>query len=133
MKILDLDGNILDWHPSGSKSSSGSKLEQNANELIEKFFPTCIILREVTIPIRSKQYQYLDFYLPLMKIAIEVQGIQHYEYTHFFQSHLLYFHKQKKRDMEKQEWCELNNITLILLPYNKAIEEWRTIILQHIQ
>lgn len=30
-----------------------------------------------------------------------------------------------KRDNEKKEWCELNNIQLVELPYNEDINEWR--------
>ena len=35
------------------------------------------------------------------------------------------FYKAKARDMEKREWCELNNMRLVELNYNEDIDEWR--------
>ena len=34
------------------------------------------------------------------------------------------FLKAQKKDREKVEWCELNNIKLIELPYNESTDEW---------
>jgi len=35
------------------------------------------------------------------------------------------FKLQEKRDREKREWLELNNIKLIEFNYNEDIEEWK--------
>ena len=35
--------------------------------------------------------------------------------------------KSRKRDKKKIEWCELNDFTIIILPYNRE-EEWKTLI-----
>ena len=34
------------------------------------------------------------------------------------------FIKQKKRDADLKEWCELNNLTYIELRYDEKPEEW---------
>lgn len=35
------------------------------------------------------------------------------------------FMKHKKRDLDKQEWCSVNSIQYIELPFNETIEEWK--------
>jgi hypothetical protein len=42
----------------------------------------------------------------------------------------LNFLKSQKRDREKQEWCEINNIKYISLPYNNETE-WRNSIVNN--
>ena len=36
--------------------------------------------------------------------------------------------KARKRDKKKIEWCELNDFTIIVLPYNKE-EQWKNLII----
>jgi len=55
----------------------------------------------------------LDFVNLTLRVAIEVQGKQHFEYTPYFHKSRLDFGEQIERDSMKQEWCELNNIKLI--------------------
>ena len=68
---------------------------------------------------------YLDFFLPLKKKVVEVHGEQHYKFTPFYHSSMRAFLKAKKRDTEKQEWCELNGLHYIALPYNQNISDWK--------
>lgn len=60
--------------------------------------------------------KHLDFYLPDYNIAIECQGIQHFEPTDFGgigeNKTLERFEKDKKRDNTKIELCEANGIML---------------------
>jgi hypothetical protein len=35
------------------------------------------------------------------------------------------FVKHKKRDQAKREWCAINGIDYIELPYNEKIEDWK--------
>jgi very-short-patch-repair endonuclease len=49
------------------------------------------------------QYQYLDFYIPLHRIAIEIDGSQH------FQQNTI----QNSLDKQKNDWCIHYNIPLI--------------------
>jgi hypothetical protein len=130
MNIIDLDGNMSQWHLTGNISKGNLKKSSfhiTARDLIKKIYPTMQILEEVPIHIRRSEILYLDFYLPLNKKCLEVHGQQHYEFVPFYHSNKLSFLKAKKRDLEKKEWCENNGLSYIELPYNK-IEEWETLI-----
>lgn len=56
--------------------------------------------------------QSLDFYIPSLKIAIECQGIQHYEPIELFGGKES-FNAQVRRDEKKRELCEQNDVTMI--------------------
>lgn len=105
-----------------------SKYHKRARALLKSLYPTARIYEETPIDIDGKQL-YLDFYLPAIKLAIEVHGEQHYKYNSFFFNSKLEFAKAQKNDRDKKEWCKNNNITLIELPYNLKDEEWTILIL----
>lgn len=131
MKVKDLDGNSQEWHLTGnsakSKALNKSSLHLQARQLIKEMYPTLQVVEEVYIPLRKSEYLYLDFYLPLIKVCFEVHGIQHYEFTPFYHASRLSFAHAKKRDRDKQEWCEINNIRYVALPYN-TLDSWKEII-----
>lgn len=127
MIITGLDGKQTKWKILTKKASNRPKsgLHLSARTLLRLIYPTLDILEEVTVPIRQGQKVFLDFYLPLYKIAVEVHGRQHYEFVSHFHNNHYEFMLACKRDNEKKEWCELNNIQLVELPYNEDINEWR--------
>jgi hypothetical protein len=129
MNIVDLDGHNVQWHLKGyiakGKLQNKSALHLSARELINQMFPTLQILEEVNVPLRKNETLYLDFYLPLNKLAIEVHGQQHYEFVPFYHSNRMNFFKAQKRDQEKKEWCHINDIKYIEFPYNENIEQWK--------
>lgn len=129
MTVKDLDGNISSWHLTGhiakGRLINKSSLHLQARDLLIKEFPTLQILEEVPINIRRSETLYLDFYLPLKKTCIEIHGEQHYKFIPFYHNNVLTFIKAQKRDRDKTEWCEINGINQIILPYNKNINEWR--------
>lgn len=65
---------------------------------------------------------YLDFFLPSERLAIEIQGSQHYHYNKYFHGDKSRFLEQQKRDRKKAEWCELNKIRLVLINYDEPEE-----------
>jgi hypothetical protein len=126
MKVIDLEGNKTTWNLHGHNTSvHKSSYHLLTRDLLVKLYPTLVILEEVPVVLRRSQTVFLDFYLPLRKMAIEVQGEQHFKYIPHFHHTLAAFAKARKRDEEKKEWCELNNITLIEFPYNESVEEWK--------
>jgi len=131
MDIIDLDGKKQKWSLTGyiakGNLNNKSSLHLKAREIIKDIFPTFQVLEEVPIPLRRSEVLYLDFYLPLAKIVVEVHGEQHYKFIPFFHQTKLNFLKHKKRDREKKQWCELNNMKFLELPYDK-VEEWKDII-----
>jgi len=56
----------------------------------------------------------LDFYNANQKVAIEVQGAQHTKFVkHFHKDNKLNFLDQCRRDRQKEDFCEANNIILV--------------------
>ena len=129
MQVKDLDGNTSHWQLIGNifhgSLQNKSSLHLEARNLIHECFPTLQVLEEVQIMPRRSDILYLDFYLPLIKTCIEVHGEQHYKFSKFFHSSTLGFIRQKKRDQEKQEWCRLNGIKYIELPFDQK-DQWRS-------
>ena len=58
----------------------------------------------------------LDFYLPDLNIAIECQGIQHFQPIEYFGGEKAY-NNQVERDFIKSKLCQENNIKLIYINY----------------
>ena len=83
------------------------------------------ILEELSIKVLPHETLYLDFFIPLYRIAVEVHGEQHFTYNAHFYSSKLDFLRQKRNDKRKRDWCELNGIELIELDYRKK-KEWQT-------
>jgi hypothetical protein len=129
MLVKDLDGNNCNWQLTGNmakgKTFNRSSLHLTARELITSSYPTLQILEEVPIPLRRSETLFLDFYLPLKKLCLEIHGEQHYKFVAFYHSNMLGFLKAQKRDKEKQEWCDINNIQFIELPYDESTDDWR--------
>ena len=59
----------------------------------------------------------LDIYCDELKIAIEYNGKQHYEFIEYFHKNENNFDKQCERDKLKNELCVQNCIKLITIPY----------------
>lgn len=66
--------------------------------------------------INSSGYSYIDFYLPDFNIFIEYNGIQHYVPVEHFGGELR-FKKQTQRDQYIKDYCKINNIKLLEIPY----------------
>lgn len=108
-------------HCSSSKLETSLKmaLEKNNEEFIHKcdanIFPW---LRN----------QHLDFYLPKYNIAIECQGIQHYEPTRFGgiseEKAIEQLKYVKELDKRKRKLCKEHNIKLLYLKYDDNINEF---------
>lgn len=137
MNTLDLDGKVVEWNPrrhitAKVKEKNKSKLHTIAKKLLKQLLPNVTLLEEVKIPIQKHKTLLIDIYVPQLLIAIEVQGIQHYKHTPFFQKTKLKHFRQLKSDRDKKEWCNTNGILLILLPYDK-INEWEQIIKDYLK
>ena len=71
--------------------------------------------------LKNDKFLKLDFYVPSKKIAIECQGIQHFEPVEHFGSESEY-QKRKKRDARKKTLCEENGIKLYYFSHVKYNE-----------
>lgn len=69
---------------------------------------------------KNINYLPFDFYLPNIQICIEYHGRQHYEPINHFggiESH----QALKLRDKIKQEYCEVNNLKLLVIKYRRNL------------
>jgi hypothetical protein len=128
VQIKDLDGQLCNWQLNGGiahgSRKNKSSLHLSARELIHSMFPTMQVLEEVPVPLRRSEILYFDFFIPLLKRTIEVHGEQHYKFVPFYHNNMMGFIRHKRRDQDKKEWCLLNNISYIELPFDENIEQW---------
>ena len=130
MKIQDLDGNIYKWKIEGSIVRSNdqrprSQLHLTARSLIKEIYPTLQICEEVSAQIKRDRKVFLDFYINTIKTVVEVHGQQHYKFNSLYHTSAQDFLNQKKRDQDLQDWCVLNNLNYIELPFNEGKDKWR--------
>tara|TARA_Y100000310_G_scaffold289698_1_gene316296 strand:+ start:450 stop:851 length:402 start_codon:yes stop_codon:yes gene_type:complete len=127
MKITGLDGREYPFPPSGKMPADNdtvvrSSLHLQAREILRRLYPTDRLLEEVSLP--GTGGLVADFYLPNKKTVVECHGEQHYNFVRHFHGSKLNFLRSKRNDARKEEWCVLNNISLIELPYNEDKNEW---------
>ena len=127
MQLLNIHGELVtvDVRPSKYpiRAVSKSKLQGIAGEHLTDRFPNSPVLEEFTIP-GSKLS--VDFFLPIKKIAVEVQGIQHKEHSVFFHGDRklsLEYGRQKSRDRQKANWCEINGFKMIEVFTEEDLEQ----------
>lgn len=68
----------------------------------------------------------IDCFNEELRLGVEYNGRQHYEYVPFFHSSKEAFYNQKYRDKLKSIYCRERGITLIEIPYTelKHLEDW---------
>ena len=125
MKVKDFYGKQTTWNLSkysGKENPNSSSLHLKARQLLKEQFPACRILEECYLP---GEQLYLDFFIPSLKIGIEIQGRQHKEFVPFFHgNNKKNFHKAVGRDKRKAEWCLNNGISLIYFEEDEDEKQW---------
>lgn len=96
--------------------NGGSKNEQLISMLLDK--KNIKYIREYCINYNNHNHRF-DFYLPEKEIMIEYNGRQHYEPIDFFGGEKQ-FKLRKERDLEKQKFCDENNLKLIIFDYKQT-------------
>ena len=135
MKAKGFNGREYNWNLSkydvyNDDTKKRSRHHLRARKLIKEEYNSYRILEEVKLPGSTATHRrsvlYLDFFIPVIKLGLEVHGRQHYD-------HIPFFHKTKKdfllaqaRDEDKHDWCELNGIKLVVLKYSDSDDEWRS-------
>jgi len=135
MKISDLDGNVHNWKIEGTtvrlnEQRPRSSLHLKARSLLRDIYPTLQISEEAQIYLHIRKKAFLDFYINTIKTVVEVHGSQHYKFNSLYHTCAQDFLNQKQRDINIQEWCEINNLTYIELPFNENEEQWKNRIMQ---
>lgn len=134
MKVKGINGKEYVWNLTKydifyDDSRKRSRYHIRARNLLKEIYHSYRILEEVKLPgstaLNRKSVLYLDFYIPSIKRAFEVHGEQHYEYFPFFHKSKADFLKAKARDEDKIEWCQLNDIDIVILKFSESDHEWR--------
>lgn len=95
-----------------------SEAQFKCYELLKEIFPYQIIKQNYYVKYKNQKL-YIDFYIPCLNLAVEVDGEQHTKYVAFFHQSVGDFFSQKRRDRIKEEWAEENNITLLRIATEK--------------
>ena len=97
---------IIDW-----EAKSKSKIQFKAKQFLEKYWKHHVVFEEFPV---AGTLLTIDFYNATKKIAVEVQGGQHRRYVPFFHNNYKNnYIDQLRRDKDKREFCEINDIALI--------------------
>lgn len=96
---------LIDW-----EGKSLSKFQQKVKNILSPFWEKDIVFEE--FPMVNSRLTF-DFYNASRRIILEVDGHQHYQYSSFYHKNKGDFYKQIVRDQTKQEFCDLNNLSLI--------------------
>lgn len=93
-----------------------SKIHLDIVNGIKKNYPFLKIILEHKMP---RTILRLDIYLPDISLAIEIQGIQHYEMNSFFYKDSSSFLEANLRDKEKKAIAANNNIEILYIKYDQ--------------
>ncbi len=126
MKLLTLKGREVrinlrpSSYPIKSRAASRSHGQFHLGQQLQKIYPIGCILEEFSLPDSRLS---LDFFVPSRTMAFEFQGEQHDRFNAFFHATQADFVQQKARDVEKRQWCDMNDITLVEVRNPKISEE----------
>jgi very-short-patch-repair endonuclease len=100
------------------RRASTSKGQRSVGQILNAHF-SCLDVYE-DFPVDGL---YIDWFIPQIMLAVEVDGEQHDEFNKFFHKNGKGFAESIRRDERKAQFCELNNITLVRLDYKEAFDE----------
>lgn len=99
---------LIDWENDGN-----SKLEISFRDSIKQYWKQYLVLFQFRIPGSLMKF---DFFCLNKRLIVEIDGIQHGEFNkHFHQNSRNNYLNSIKRDLIKEEWCKINNISLLRL------------------
>ena len=117
----------------GEDRKSYNQKEQHCKKSIEAKFPghefKKVRLDKFVNPFTGRTLE-LDLYNEELKLAIEYNGRQHYEFCSYFHGEMEEFEKQKVRDAIKEGYCDIFKIELIEIPSLNSFEEIDKFIIQ---
>lgn len=104
---------LVDWD-----GKSRSKIQFAGKQFLKKYWTSHVIFEE--FPVAGTRLKF-DFYNANKKIAVEINGEQHVKFVPFFHKRRSNFVSQIRRDQQKIDFCELNNIKLIEIYSEKEL------------
>jgi len=117
--------------PSGKFVSRGEKM---CCEIMSKIYgkPFTTVRPPWLKNPETKRNLELDCYNQDLKIAVEYNGIQHYEWPNFTNQSREEFQNQVRRDELKVRLCDHYGVYLITVPYTVKLDQIEDYILKHI-
>jgi|TARA_R110000824_G_scaffold244366_5_gene433126 very-short-patch-repair endonuclease len=107
---------LIDWD-----AKSRSKIQRKVKLLLQPFWMYDIVFEEM--PLVGSRMTF-DFYNSNKRIALEVDGNQHYNYNKFFHAGSRQkFFQQIDRDDKKEVFCKTNDIKLIRIFEKEEINQ----------
>jgi len=134
MKFYDTKGreHSVDIRPSRWKrkevGEGRGKFQSKVGIIIAQLFYGYHVLEE--FPCFGEGLQ-LDFFLPTKKLAVEVQGQQHFKFNSFFHKDKAAFLRQLSNDKRKVLWCEANKICLVKINWGESEENIKKLLLDN--
>lgn len=115
-KIKNSSRYLINW-----EEKCRSKVQKRVKDLLYSHWMADIVFEE--LPVVGTRMT-IDFYNANKKVAIEVDGNQHYKFNKFFHSNSRQnFLSQLQRDEKKEYFCEINNIRLVRILENDKLNE----------
>ncbi len=96
---------LIDW-----EGKSRSNIQYDTKVFLKKYWSNNVVFEE--FPVAGTRLT-LDFYNATKKVAIEVQGQQHRKFVPFFHGNRINYIDQLRRDKQKLDFCNINDIYLI--------------------
>lgn len=96
---------LIDWN-----EKSRSKIQFKAKQFLKPFWSGHVVFEE--FPVAGTRLKF-DFYNANKNIVVEINGQQHVKFVKFFHKTRSNFLSQIRRDQQKIDFCELNQIKFI--------------------
>ena len=117
MRLLNVNGRLVNKNVQKHRikwdDKSASKVQFRAKQFFKEYWKSHVVYEEFPVYGTRLRVDLINF---TKKIAIEVHGQQHFKFNKFFHSNSrIKFFQSMKRDWEKTEWLELNDIKLVEL------------------
>ena len=103
--IKNIKSSIIKWD-----GKSRSKFQFEVKKFLQKYWSGDVVFEELKV-VGTRLT--LDFFNANKRVAVEVQGKQHFSYVKFFHGSRVNYLAQLKRDVKKNDFCEINNIKLV--------------------
>ena len=97
----------------------GSDSQRKFYDLLKEIYPIYDIIYEYDI---GELGQRIDMFIPVLGIAIEYQGRQHYNFSKFYHKDELAWNKSISYDKRKKEYLINKGVKFVEIPYNTKIK-----------
>lgn len=114
MRLIGINGRLINKNVSKYKINwskpSASNLQYQVKQFLCPYWKHHIVYEE--FPVYQTRMR-VDILNATKRIAVEVNGTQHSQYSKFFHGNRANYLRSIKRDFKKLEWLELNKFKLI--------------------